>query len=452
MSTVARIKASGVFVFGSPVGVGHVRVLMPLARRLVERGFGVVWAISGDDNEPASVWRQPLSELGVQFVDVDEVAAFPRGQSEEFAVGGMLKSVFRRIAGRANDVTAAGVDAIVAAVGGRPIIGGVYDYFALWSYVAMRRLGIDDIDVVVSAFPAVLDSFPLAVFMDDPIYQRELAQLRSSGFGSFDEPLRAGLIPQDPALRVLSFSSPRLCTEPPPYVRLLGVQCDALPRAADLASAPEEHQALARRLRTAREGGAPVVLLSMGTVVTRMFARLGASHVGFLKRLYTTLAASALRSGAIVIASTCDSSPADLGVDEAALGPAAKDRVITMSFVPQPLLFAHGLVDVLLMHGGANTFHEAVVSGIPLLISPAFGDQESVALAAAKLGVGICVEAIMYPALQGAIPMDRVAEELLPTMLAPGVSRWKVAATSLAAQVRQENGLDAAEALVRAHR
>ena len=316
----------------------------------------------------------------------------------------------------------------------------------------MRRLGIDDIDAVVSAFPAILDSFPTAAYVDDPIYQRELAQLRSSGFGSFDELPRAGVIPRDPALRVLSFSSPRLCPDPPADVRLLGVQCDALPRIDDLASAPEGHQALARRLRSARDGGAPVLLLSMGTVVTRMFARFGASHLAFLKRLYTTLAASALRSGAVVIASTCDSSAADLGVDEAALGPAAKDRVIAMPFVPQPFLFAHGLVDVMLMHGGANTFHEAVVSGVPLLISPGFGDQECVALAAAKLGVGICVEAIMLPTLEGAVQLERVAEDLLPAMLAPGISRWKAAATSLAAHVKQENGLDTAEALVLALR
>jgi hypothetical protein len=350
--------------------------------------------------------------------------------------------------GRANDVAAAAADAIRAAVDGQPVIGGIYDYFALWSYVAMRRLGIDNVDVVVSAFPAVLGTFPTAAYADDLVYQTELRELRSSGFGSFDELPRDGLIPRDPAVRVLSFSSPRLCPDAPAYVRLLGVQCDALPRADDLASASEAHQALAHRIRSARDGGAPVLLLSMGTVVTRMFARIGASHLAFLRRLYATLAASALRSGAIVIASTCDSSAADLGVDEATLGPAARDRVIAMPFVPQPLLFAHGLVDVMLMHGGANTFHEAVVSGVPLLISPAFGDQESVARAAAKLGVGICVEAIMFPALEGAVPIERAAEELLPAMLAPGITRSKAAALSLAAQVKQENGLDAAEALV----
>ncbi len=213
---------------------------------------------------------------------------------------------------------------------------------------------------------------------------------------------------------------------------------------------PEEHKALARQLQSARDRGARVVLLSLGTVVTRMFARMGASHVAFLKRLYTTLAASALRCGAVVVASTCDSSAADLGIDEAALGVAARDRVFAMPFVPQPFLFARGLVDVMLMHGGANTFHEAVLSGIPLLVSPGFGDQECVAQAAARLGIGVCVEAITCPSLEGAVPLARVAEDVLPAMLAPGISRWKREATRLAAQVKQDNGLAAAEALLRA--
>jgi hypothetical protein len=33
----------------------------------------------------------------------------------------------------------------------------------------------------------------------------------------------------------------------------------------------------------------------------------------------------------------------------------------------------------MLMHGGANTFHETVLAGIPVLVWPVFGDQESVA-------------------------------------------------------------------------
>ncbi len=441
-----RGDSRGVIVFGSPVAVGHVRPLMPLAKRFVERGYKVIWAISGDDNEPASAWRTPISNLGVQFVDVDQTVKFKRGSTAEFSVPSM-SGVFGRVLARANDVSEGAATAINTAAAGRPIVCGIYDYFAVWSYVAMRRLGIANIDVVVSAFPAMIDGMA-AGYEDNPIYRRELAVLASGAFGSFNTPLRCGMIPQDPGVRVLNFSSPRLCPDVPPGVHVLGVQRDALPHREDMASAPTEHQALARRLELARSGGARVVLLSMGTVVTRMFKRMGTTHSSFLKGLYTTVAASALRSGAVVVASTCDASASELGVDEATLGPAAHGRVFTMQFVPQPFLFAHGLIDVMLMHGGANTFHEAVVSAIPLLICPGFGDQEYVATAADRLGVGVAIESLTVPHLAGAVPLQRAADELLPEMLAPGISRWKSAATALAAHIKAENGLDAAETLV----
>jgi UDP:flavonoid glycosyltransferase YjiC (YdhE family) len=447
LRAMSSLDRAGVFVFGSPVAVGHVHPLMPLAKRLVERGHTVVWAISGDQNEPASAWRKSITELGAEFVDLDEHVDFSRGRSEAFSKP-TPANIFGRIMARANDVSETAAVVLRAVIGERSVLGGVYDYFAVWSYVAMRRLGIVDIDVVVSAFPAILDGTMNQSATNDAAYQHEFGRLRSSGHGCFDELPRAGLIPSDPAVRVLSFTSPRLCPNAPPYVRLLGVQHAALPKRSDASSIPDAHRELAARLRGIRERGAPVFLMSMGTVVTRMFSRLGANHTAFLKRLYTTLAASAVRSGAFVVASTCDSSAADLGVDETALGPIARERVCAMPFVPQPFLFAEGLVDVMLMHGGANTFHETIVSGVPLLISPGFGDQESVAKAAMKLGVGVPVESVTIPTMDGALSIERVASDVLPAMLAGGVTRWKAAAADLATHVRREDGLAAAEALL----
>jgi UDP:flavonoid glycosyltransferase YjiC (YdhE family) len=116
--------------------------------------------------------------------------------------------------------------------------------------------------------------------------------------------------------------------------------------------------------------------------------------------------------------------------------------------VPQPLLFARGLVDVMLMHGGANTFHETIVSAIPVVVSPVFGDQDAVARAVAALGVGVCVETPRFPTFDGAQPLEKVAEETLPAMLAPGESKWKATVTRLAATVREDNGIETAAALV----
>ena len=134
--------ASKVVVFGSPMAVGHVRPLMPLAARLVARGFDVVWAVSGDPSEPASVWKEPFAKLGVTFIDVDAVAPF--GRHEAFPTMSAA-SVFPRALARTNDVAAGAAKAIAAAVAGRTVVAGVNDYFALWAYVAMRKVGIDPI-------------------------------------------------------------------------------------------------------------------------------------------------------------------------------------------------------------------------------------------------------------------------------------------------------------------
>ena len=431
--------SASAIVMGTPVSVGHVRPLMPLARRLVQRGYTVVWAISGDPTEPASVWREQLGQLGVRFVDLDASAPFTRHGEAEFS--GM--QLFRRIVGRANDVAANAAEAIRTALDGTPILCGLYDYFAVWAYVAMRRLGVAQVDALVSAFPAVVDTLPTSMYADDAIYLRELGALRTAGFGAFQEMPRNGLLPRDSLMRVLSLSSSHLCPSPPPGIQLLGISHEALPSLEDPSKIAEAHRALGDRLQAARDGGAPIVLLSLGTVMTRMLSRISPAHRAFLKRTYTTLAEAALRAGAVVVASTCDSSAADLGIDEATLGFA--DRVIAMPFVPQPYLFARGLVDVMLMHGGANTFHEAVVSGVPLIVCPGFGDQGCVADAAVNLGLGVRVESIMYDGHAGASTLEHVASEILPAMLAKGPTRWKLAAQEIAAKLRHEDGLAAAE-------
>jgi hypothetical protein len=79
---------------------------------------------------------------------------------------------------------------------------------------------------------------------------------------------------------------------------------------------------------------------------------------------------------------------------------------------------------------------------------PVFGDQESVAETAGKLGIGVPIETPMYPKLAGAQSFARIAEETLPKMLAPGESQWKSAAARLAERVKGGDGLDTAAALV----
>lgn len=435
---------SDAVVFGSPVSVGHVRPLMPLARRLVERGLSVIWVISGDANDPASAWERPLAELGVQFIDLDRIAMFERVVTD---VSHSAVGMRRRVIARANDVSAAATEAIRAAAAGRRIVAGVLDFFALWSYVAMKRLGVPRISVLVSAFPT-LDYAGVDDVADDPVYQRELATLRASSSGVAPlDPLHLGFMPVDPAVKMFAATSSHLCQDAYPGIHLLGVPRETLP-ADRQATVPAEHEALIRRLRAARSEGTRVVLLSMGSLVLRFGAKIDPAFPARVRQLYSTLAAAALRSGAIVVASTTGSSAHALGLDEATLGPAARDRVIAMPFVPQPLLLAHGLVDAMLMHGGANTLHETVLAGIPTIVWPVMSDQGSVANAVVAAGVGACVETRNFPDLKGACSLDHIADVTLPAMLVPGDNPWKVAASRLAGRLASEDGVTASVAFV----
>jgi UDP:flavonoid glycosyltransferase YjiC (YdhE family) len=427
---------SDVVIIGSPTAVGHVRPLLPLARRLLERGIDVVWAMSGDADDPASVWHEPMTDLGVRFVDVDQRARFDRVvTTSSFNIHGLR----RRVLARANDVSAAATEAIRAAIGDRRIIAGVIDFFSLWCFIAMKRLGTPRIRTCISAFPMIG-----ATGNDhetDDVYQAELAKLRADGLTA---DLFAGFMPKDPTTRMFAATSRRLCRGAHEAIHLLGVPREALPAASTI---PREHEPLVARLRTARAAGTRVMLLSMGSLVIKWGARINSDFPAFVKMLYTTLAASALRAGALVIASTNDSPPEALGLDEATLGPAFHDRVIALPFVPQPLLFAHGLVDVMLMHGGANTFHETVLAGIPTLVCPVSGDQRDVARAVVATGVGVAIESPTMPDLPSSRPLDQVAADTLPALLAPD-NEWKRSATRIAALVAAEDGVGAQLAFV----
>ena len=107
----------------------------------------------------ASVWKEPFAKMGVTFIDVDAVAPFAR----HVAFPSMsVAAVYPRALARANDVAEGAAKAIAAVVAGRTVVAGVNDYFALWAYVAMRKLGIHRIKTVVSSFPSSLSAPSLA--------------------------------------------------------------------------------------------------------------------------------------------------------------------------------------------------------------------------------------------------------------------------------------------------
>lgn len=161
-------------------------------------------------------------------------------------------------------------------------------------------------------------------------------------------------------------------------------------------------QDLVARIRAARAAGRPVVLASMGTVITG-----DSHHWGWEGRLsgpdgrpqgltgrelcqavwgatFDVFGSDAEDTGALLIVS--------LGPQPNALGNVrAPPNAVCMPMVPQVDVLKAG-VDVFLTHGGQNSFTEALSVGVPMVVCPGFADQPVNARKAAKLGVGLKVD------------------------------------------------------------
>jgi len=153
-------------------------------------------------------------------------------------------------------------------------------------------------------------------------------------------------------------------------------------------------------LRAATAAGRPVVLVSMGTMIT------GDSAVGWHARDATTDGSQRGLSGRELCQSAWGGAFDAFGCAEpqqgplllVALGP-QPDALGTLEVpancfavpsLPQVDILKAG-VNVFLTHGGQNSFTEALATGVPLVVCPGFGDQLQNAGKAESLGVGLQV-------------------------------------------------------------
>ncbi len=109
----------------------------------------------------------------------------------------------------------------------------------------------------------------------------------------------------------------------------------------------------------------------------------------------------------------------------------APPNVRCVSFAPQHALLRRA--DVILTHGGANSLHEALSNGVPLLVSPLCNDQHHDATLVAARGCGIAMD------VAGAGPCA-VAEALRRLLRADGAERR--AAKSIAASYASAGGAE----------
>jgi MGT family glycosyltransferase len=114
----------------------------------------------------------------------------------------------------------------------------------------------------------------------------------------------------------------------------------------------------------------PMLVASPGTVFTRPARFFDAVARGFAASEWTVL----LATGRTPVSA--------LGL--------LPDNVLAQQWIPQ--LEALRYADVLLTHGGINSIHEAMVTGVPMLISPRSAEQRRNAAAVCALGIGAMLD------------------------------------------------------------
>ena len=159
--------------------------------------------------------------------------------------------------------------------------------------------------------------------------------------------------------------------------------------------------------RDARAEGRPLVLVSLGTIITGDHSDYGwnahfiveGRKVGISGR---ELCQAAWQAAFDVFGSERPGQPTPLIL--VALGPQADalqgvkvpPNVFCSPALPQVDLLRLG-VDVFLTHGGQNSFMEALSMGVPLVVCPGFADQPVNAAKAESLKIGLKIDRPMRP-------------------------------------------------------
>ncbi|MFJ4895835.1 glycosyltransferase [Streptomyces sp. NPDC088788] len=127
-----------------------------------------------------------------------------------------------------------------------------------------------------------------------------------------------------------------------------------------------------RRLRLLRSGSDRVVLVALGTFLSARDDVLRTIVRGVLEGTQNT---------SVVVAA---------GKRTGKLSDLAGERAVVLPSVPQQSLLEH--VDVVIHHGGNNSFTESVRAGVPALVLPFSSDQFAVARDAERTGTGVVLD------------------------------------------------------------
>eukprot|EP00928_Gymnodinium_smaydae_P032887 TRINITY_DN23716_c0_g1_i1.p1 TRINITY_DN23716_c0_g1~~TRINITY_DN23716_c0_g1_i1.p1 ORF type:complete len:514 (-),score=85.17 TRINITY_DN23716_c0_g1_i1:247-1788(-) len=216
---------------------------------------------------------------------------------------------------------------------------------------------------------------------------------------------------------------------------------------------------LLERVRLAKRSGRPVIVVSMGTVITGDAPMVGwesrpTGPDGTERGLRGQELCRAAWGGAIDAFGSSKEEDGPLliltmGPQKDALGDLdVPSNAICTPCIPQVDLLEVG-VDVFLTHGGQNSFTEALAKATPIVVCPGFGDQVINAAKAEKLGVGMKVDRPMCDvacAAEAARQYRVDVRDALKTVLDD--ARYKAAAEMCAERLRNAGGTEKAVELV----
>jgi len=177
---------------------------------------------------------------------------------------------------------------------------------------------------------------------------------------------------------------------------------DALQDAGEDPGAGGTGDDLLSRAKAAREAGRPVVLVSMGTMITGDAPTVGwgARQLGPDGQPRGLSGRELCQAAWAGVFDACGAARAGDGpLLVVAVGPQANPmgqvqvppNALCAPVLPQVDILKAG-VDLFLTHGGQNSFTEALSHATPLVVCPGFGDQPVNARKAVDLGVGLKVD------------------------------------------------------------
>lgn len=383
-------------IFYSVKGTGHVNPTLPLVRALSERGHEVAYVLTRE-------WKERIEALGARYHNTGE------GDTHFTTAAYHPAGLFLR---ELMPAAAAVVPHLLEhARALRPDVI-VYDTFAPWARVIGEVLGcpmVGSLSTLVMSTAEVRAHFGTREERVDAYNQQALATLKQRwGVDLSNYDLGLWYAPDN-----FSYSCAGLnpaAAEMTERVHFLG----PLVATGDGSAELEAHRLRPR----AQLGGRRRVFVSMGTIVGEMRGLQPAFFQPFID-------AFARRADWEVVISVGKT------IDPQAFA-ALPDNVIIRQSVPQVALLPH--VDVFITHAGANSMHESLLFGVPMVCIPCFGDQPYNAsrIVKASAGVPLVYETLNAGDIRAAV--ERVATD----------ATFRANAAKLGAELRAGGGIDRA--------